>query len=270
MKRLVVALVAIPLLLYITFLDWTLPFKLVAASGLFLALFELLNLADAHRLKTMKVEGLVILALFLMPWIFQSMTSWWTEGDSILLGFFILTLSFLWSERPLKDMVVSVSVTFFGVVYFGVLGHYFFLLRKLPDGAWQLLCLYIATWAYDTGGYFAGNWWGKHKMAPLVSPKKSWEGCAGGFVLVSAGLLLLWKFVPFYSQTYSLIDVLVLSLLLSIFGQLGDLVESVIKRSLSAKDSGSLIPGHGGVFDRIDSLLFNAPVLFYYLVLFHK
>jgi phosphatidate cytidylyltransferase len=133
-----------------------------------------------------------------------------------------------------------------------------------------LLWLYIATWAYDTGGYFAGRWWGKHHFAPLASPKKSLEGCIGGFALVLIGLFLLWKIVPFFAQTFSLLDVLALSVLLSLFGQLGDLVESLIKRSLSAKDSGSLLPGHGGVFDRIDSLLFNAPILFYYLILFHQ
>jgi phosphatidate cytidylyltransferase len=83
-------------------------------------------------------------------------------------------------------------------------------------------------------------------------------------------LLLLWKGFPQYSQMFSLMDVLALTVLLSLFGQLGDLVESVMKRSLQAKDSGDFIPGHGGVFDRIDSLLFNAPILFYYLMLFKK
>jgi phosphatidate cytidylyltransferase len=124
--------------------------------------------------------------------------------------------------------------------------------------------------AYDTGGYFAGHWWGRRLLAPQVSPKKTWEGCVGGFVLVFAGLFLLWKTIPFYSQIYGLVDVLVLSILLSFFGQMGDLVESMIKRSLSAKDSGSFFPGHGGIFDRIDSLLFNAPVLFFYLILFKQ
>ncbi len=174
------------------------------------------------------------------------------------------------SKRPLEEMVVSVSVTFFGAAYFGILGGYLLLLRELPQGPWLLIWLYVATWAYDTGGYFAGNLWGKHHFAPLASPKKSVEGCVGGFVLVLAGSFLLWIAVPFFAQTFSILDVLMLSLLLSLFGQLGDLVESLIKRSLSAKDSGSLLPGHGGVFDRIDSLLFNAPVLFYYLIFFHK
>lgn len=268
-KRILVAVPAIALLLSATFWEFTFLFKFLAALALGLALFEFLTLADARKLKTLRVEGFLALGLILLPWILRPALSW--EGPGALLaGLWILTLSFLWSSRPLKEMIPSVSVTFFAVAYFGLLGVYFFRLREMPNGAWHLLWLYVATWAYDTGGYFAGRFWGRHKLAPLASPKKTWEGCGGGFVLTLAGLALLWKFVPFYSQAYGLGDVLILSLLLSFFGQAGDLVESVIKRSLSAKDSGSFFPGHGGVFDRIDSLLFNAPVLFYYLLLFKK
>jgi phosphatidate cytidylyltransferase len=237
-------------------------------GGLGLALMEFLTLADRVKLKTLRMEGLFALGLVLLPWVLRPLVSWEGKG-TLLAGLWILTLSFLWSNRPLKEMVTSVSVTFFGVAYFGLLGVYFFRLRELPNGAWHLLLVFIATWAYDTGGYFAGNLWGRHKLAPLASPKKTWEGCIGGFVLVIIGLFLLWKGMNYLGvpNPYGLADVLVLSLLLSFFAQVGDLVESVIKRSLSAKDSGSFFPGHGGVFDRIDSLLFNAPVLFYYLIL---
>src|SRR5208282_3502204 len=150
--------------------------------------------------------------------------------------------------------------------YFAVFMGYVFRLREMPQGARHLLWLYIATWAYDTGGFFAGSILGKHPLAPLASPKKSWEGVAGGVLLSVLALWLLWQFIPFYSDFYTVFDVAALALLLSLFGQLGDLVESMIKRSLTAKDSGSFFPGHGGVFDRVDSLLFNAPVLFYYLL----
>ena len=268
-KRILVAIPAIAILLTATFWEFTFLFKGLALLALGLALVEFLNLADARRLKPLRLEGYLALGLILLPWVIRPAVTWEGKG-TLLVGLWILTLSFLWSSRPVKDMISSVSVTFFGVAYFGLLGVYFFRLRELPNGPWHLLWVYIATWAYDTGGYFAGRFWGKHKLAPLTSPKKTWEGCAGGLVLVVAGLLLLWKFVPVYSRLYSLGDILILSLVLSFFGQAGDLVESVIKRSLSAKDSGSFFPGHGGVFDRIDSLLFNAPVLFYYLMLVQK
>jgi phosphatidate cytidylyltransferase len=268
-KRILVALVAIPILLFATFWEHSFLFKVLAVAGIGLAFFEYLNLADARKLKTLRIEGLLSLGFVLLTWVLRPAVHW--EGWGMLLvGVWILTLSFLWSNRPVKEMITSVSVTFFGVAYFGLLGVYFFRLRELQDGPWHLTLLFIATWAYDTGGFFAGKFWGRHKLAPLTSPKKTWEGCAGGFVLTLAGLLLLRQFLPFYSRTYGGWDILALSVLLSFFGQVGDLVESVIKRSLSAKDSGSFFPGHGGVFDRIDSLLFNAPVLFYYLTLLKK
>ena len=168
-------------------------------------------------------------------------------------------------------MVVSVSVTFFGAAYFAVFTGYVFRLREMPQGAWHLLWLYIATWAYDTGGFFAGSLLGKHPLAPLASPKKSWEGVAGGVAADGLGARgFCGTSSPFTRGFTPVIDVAALALLLSLFGQLGDLVESMIKRSLTAKDSGSFFPGHGGVFDRVDSLLFNAPVLFYYLREAHR
>ncbi len=270
-KRLLVAVPAIVILIAATFWEQQFLFKFIAVCSLGLALLEFLTLADRGKMKTLRIEGLLALGFVLLPWVLRPMVSWEGKG-TLLVGLWILTLSFLCSNRPLKEMVTSVSVTFFGVSYFGLLGVYFFRLRELPGGAWHLLWVFIATWAYDTGGYFAGNLWGRHKLAPLASPKKTWEGCIGGFVLVIVGLFLLWKGMNYFGvpNPYSLTDILVLSLLLSFFAQVGDLVESVIKRSLSAKDSGSFFPGHGGVFDRIDSLLFNAPVLFYYLIEFKQ
>ncbi len=266
-QRVGVALGAIPVLLLLTFWDQTLPFKLTAFLGLLLALLEYLKMADRNGMKTLRVEAGLALFFILSPWLLRPWVAWDGHG-TYMAGLALLSLSFLWSKRPLREMVTSVSVTFFGTAYFGGFGNYFLRLRDLPEGAWYLFWLYAATWAYDTGGYFAGHWWGRHRLAPLASPKKTLEGSLGGFLLVLACLFSLWKAVPLYTRVFTATDVFLLSALLSIFGQIGDLVESTIKRSLSAKDSGSLLPGHGGVFDRIDSLLFNAPVLFYYLLLF--
>ncbi len=265
-KRVLVALVAIPVLLFLTFWNQVLPFKLLVTAALILALIEYLQLAYEDKIKPQRTEGIVSLLIILLPLISKSVFSW-TEGAGMLVVLLVLNLAFLWSQRTIKRMVVTVSVTFFGVAYFGFFGGYFFHLRDLSQGAWFLLWLYISTWAYDTGGFFAGSLWGKHRLAPQVSPNKSWEGCLGGFALTLMGLYLLWQFMPTYSRVFNLADVVILATLLSFFGQIGDLVESIMKRSLSAKDSGSFFPGHGGVFDRIDSLLFNAPVLYFYLVL---
>ncbi|HVZ80763.1 MAG TPA: phosphatidate cytidylyltransferase [bacterium] len=267
-KRIVVAVPAIALLIFATFWEHTSLFKLLAVVGLGLALLEYLTLVQARQKgKVLRVEGMIALLLILLPWVLKPMVDW--EGwGTLLAGLWILTLSFLWSDRGVKDMIPSVAATFFGVAYFGLLGVYFFRLRELPNGSWHLLLVFAATWAYDTGGFFVGGRWGRHKLAPQASPKKSWEGCAGGVALAFLALAGLWAWVPFFHGFFTLADMAVLAVLLSVFGQLGDLVESAIKRSLNAKDSGSFFPGHGGLFDRIDSLLFNAPLLFYYLSLF--
>jgi phosphatidate cytidylyltransferase len=265
-KRILVAVPAIIILLAATFWERTFAFKALAVAGLALGLDEYLRMADGRQWRTLRWEGLAALALLLLPRALGPAAVRWNSA-ALTAAILLLTLSFLGSRRPLKRMVGSVAVTFLGVVYFGVLGGYFFRLRDLPQGAWHLAWLFTATWAYDTGGYFAGRWWGRHRLAPLASPKKSVEGCLGGVALTGIGLFLLRSVSPFLGGFYGTGDVLALSLLLSVSGQLGDLVESALKRSLSTKDSGTLLPGHGGVFDRIDSLLFNAPVLFYYLLL---
>lgn len=268
-KRILVAIFAIPILLFLNFWEVTLPFKLLAVAGLALGLSEYLLLAKHRKIKVLRTEAFIALGFTLLPWVLRPLVTWQGRG-TFLAALLVLTLSFMWSNKPLKEMIISVSVTFFGVAYFGMFGSYFFRLRELPDGAWYLLWLFAGTWAYDTGGFFIGTRWGRHRLAPLISPHKSWEGCAGGFALALISLLTLWKIFPEYSKMFTIVDVLVLSVLLSLFGQFGDLVESVIKRSFQAKDSGDFIPGHGGVFDRIDSLLLNAPILFYYLFLFKK
>ena len=289
-KRVLAALAAIPLVVALTFWRLELPFKLMAAGVLFLGLLEFYRMAEAHGLPSLRRPGAALLVLILLPFFlgpdsfFQGKEflnlipdfarrelgtpfALFLQRECLVAGLLFLSLTFLFSRRPLGEMVVSASVTFFGAVYFGLLGGYFFALRQMDHGAWHLLWFCAATWAYDTGGYFVGKKWGRHPMTPEASPKKTWEGAGGGFLFCLAALLVLWKAFPFYSGFYALADVLALSALFSLFGQLGDLAESLMKRSLSAKDSGDFLPGHGGVFDRLDSLLFNAPVLFYYLMM---
>jgi phosphatidate cytidylyltransferase len=268
-KRILVAIPAVALLLFLTFLPQTLPLRLLMFIVTMLGLLEFLRLADQKKLKTLHVQGLIALGMALSPWVLKPVVAW-DDRAAFLLGLLLLSMTYLWSKRVLSGLAVSVSVTFFGVAYFALFAGYFFRLLEMSQGCWQLLLLYCATWAYDTGGYFAGKKFGKHRLAPVVSPQKSWEGCTGGFALVLVTLFALWKIFPFYAQEYSAMDILALSILLSFFGQIGDLVESAIKRSFAAKDSGAFFPGHGGIFDRIDSLLFNAPVLFYYLVVMNK
>jgi phosphatidate cytidylyltransferase len=137
-------------------------------------------------------------------------------------------------------------------------------LRAGPDGlAWVIAALVI-TWANDTCAYFAGRAFGRHKLYPAVSPNKTWEGFAGGFVGSIGGLFIARLIFPVLRP----LDCVVLGVAGGIFGPLGDLCESMLKRAYGAKDSGVLIPGHGGILDRVDAVLFNAPVVYLYLTWF--
>jgi phosphatidate cytidylyltransferase len=150
-----------------------------------------------------------------------------------------------------------------GALWVGLLA-YLPLLRDLPDGlAWVFTVLAI-SWCGDTGGYFAGKYFGKHKLYPLISPKKTWEGVAGGVVLATVGVFVVREVAL---PVLTVVDVLVLGPVLCLAGVVGDLSESMLKRALGVKDSGWIMPGHGGLLDRIDSVLFVAPLLYAYVVL---
>lgn len=132
-------------------------------------------------------------------------------------------------------------------------------LRLEPGAAWIVFVLAV-TFLSDTGAYFTGRAFGRHKMAPYISPKKSWEGAAGGLL---ASMLTGMALVPLLGLPIGLLGGALLGAIGSAAGQIGDLAESLIKRQVDIKDSGHIIPGHGGILDRIDSLLFTAPVLYY-------
>ncbi len=185
--------------------------------------------------------------------------------EAILGGFtLILILSLAWqltrtaeAEKPFADWALSLA----GALYVGWLSSHFLLLRGLPGGlGWVLLALF-GTWLCDSFAYISGRAWGKHPFFPRISPKKTWEGTFGGWVggtgtsLVVGGVLGL-----------SLLQSLTLGLLISLAATFGDLAESMLKRQVGVKDSGGLMPGHGGILDRMDSLLFVVPVVYYSVV----
>jgi phosphatidate cytidylyltransferase len=156
--------------------------------------------------------------------------------------------------------------TLAGVFYVGWMLSFWLNLRILESGRdWVYLALFT-TFANDTGAFFIGRAWGKHKLSPTVSPGKTWEGAAGG-LLSSIVVALVISRIPFLFSSSPLESwqLIVLAFLVSIFAQLGDLVESVLKRNTGVKESGKLLPGHGGILDRFDSLIFVGPVVYYYV-----
>jgi len=175
----------------------------------------------------------------------------------------LLAFSLLWqmARRGGDIPVVGWALSLGGAIYIGLLLSHFILLRDLAEGwAWTLLA-FFPTWANDTGAYFVGRWVGNHPFAPRISPKKTWEGSIGGWISgIAVGTLMgVILRLP-------LLHASIMGLLIGLAATGGDLVESMFKRWAGVKDSGRLIPGHGGVLDRIDSLLFSVAAVYYYLI----
>lgn len=174
-------------------------------------------------------------------------------------------LLFVTAYLPHPDGVRSGATAALGLLYIPYLLHFVYPLYQSDQGFYHVLVLLLLVWAYDTGAYIMGSLFGRHKLFPVLSPKKSWEGVIGGWALaiVAGSLSLLWIPWRFPMENVAL-HALALSLLIGIATQLGDLFESKLKRTAHAKDSGVFFPGHGGMLDRIDGLLFALPVFYSY------
>jgi len=167
-------------------------------------------------------------------------------------------------DRAASDYAISVSAIF----YVGWLGAYLVSIREMQDGFWWLLIVLPSVWLADSGAYLVGSKIGRHRMSPRLSPKKTWEGYWGGVVVGTIGAVLLayfWRQLAGESSAITPLRGAILGLTISVLTTLGDLGESMLKRNVGAKDSGHLLPGHGGALDRIDSWLWAGP-LGYYLI----
>ena len=168
----------------------------------------------------------------------------------------------LLSRAPLEQSLRDGALTLFGVLYLGLTLGMLSMTRLLPQGEWLIFFLLLVTWASDTGAYYVGTLFGRHRLAPTISPKKTVEGLVGGLIgAIIVAYAARWWFLPELSG----LDCLILGTLLTLTGLWGDLAESAMKRSVGMKDSGGILPGHGGMLDRLDSLLFTAPVFYYYV-----
>ena len=269
MKRVLTALVLIPVVLILVFLGprWQWLFTLAVAAVAALAAWEFMGLAGHCGSKPPRIAVLVaILALFAGN--FE-----WPGQLAALLGVLSLgLLVYCTFFRPVETMLADASASIFCLLYIGFTLIALPSLREESNGPSLVVFLLFVVWAGDTVALYVGRAWGRHKMAPTLSPNKTWEGALGsvaGSLLVTAGLLALahlfvsqWNKV-WLSYPEDLSYWLTLAFVVNVAAQVGDLAESALKRSAGVKDSGSLLPGHGGVLDRIDALLLAAPVLWY-------
>ncbi len=189
------------------------------------------------------------------------------ENYGLLLGvmasFVLLSCSIFYLYNKIADVFKVYSQAVFGLVYVGCLFAFLLMIYRLPSGNLWLIILASITAGTDTGAYVLGTRFGKHKLCPHISPKKSVEGAVGGLIF---GMLFGGVFTALLFPERVLLPVVLAAGFLSAISMVGDLVESIVKRATGTKDSGTLLAGHGGVLDRMDSMMFAAPFLYYFLV----
>jgi len=259
-RRIYTILVLVPLLYAVIRYSPPLAFSGVVVLAGGLALFEFYRLCFGARSHSWLIGiGLTGFAALILG----------THRPDIIVPTLLATLVCIISvpllrRSPLEQSLRDGAITLFGVLYLGLTLGTLSMTRLLPLGEWLIFFLLLVTWASDTGAYLVGTLYGRHRLAPTISPKKTVEGLVGGLIAaIIAGYAARWWFLPDLSG----LDCLILATLLTITGLWGDLTESAMKRSVGMKDSGGILPGHGGMLDRLDSLLFTAPVFYYYVTM---
>ncbi len=262
MERIVPGLLIAFLWLLLLLIGSAQLFCLLIAPIVLVAANEYVKMADAR--KTALPERWLLNVILAMPVIVICL---YPHANIILptiLGsFFALTSYFLCRYKNIVDSYNLFCRLSFGVIYIGVLGVHFVLLRFLPDGGSWLIIASSITACSDTGAYFVGRALGKRKLCRNISPNKTVEGAVGGLVLGVLGALV---FAVLLLPAFNWFFIIGAAVFLGVVGIAGDLTESIIKRGTATKDSGSCLAGHGGVLDRVDSLLFVCPILYYLLV----
>lgn len=228
-----------------------------------LAAWELIALLRKLSFPAPYVPTLIAIGAAL-PALWLGGRPWW--GPVMAAIVLLLPLVYLLARRPIAGASAGIAGSVFAAAYFAVTGGAMGLLRAPFDNPlrWKVVLIYcISLWAGDSGAYYLGSRFGKHRLAPLVSPKKSWEGIAGGTAATFFGV---WVCRMLFYPTLPPADGWALAALLTVLAPVGDLVESLFKRDAGVKDSSGLIPGHGGFLDRTDSLFFAAPFVLALLI----
>jgi phosphatidate cytidylyltransferase len=261
-KRVISGLLFLPLFYLVT---WKLPpvyFTALVLAAAAIGQYEFYRMARVRGTNPQTLLGILLGA-----WVVMESYHPIIPGAGIL---FIVTVAMLltagtrlFSARPVAGAFEDITATLAGIFYVALLFSFQVAIRMSVDGKQWIVFLFLIIWATDVGAYAVGLPFGKHRLYEKISPKKSIEGFIGALV-ASAGMALLCRvwFMPFLGKG----EAVCIALALATIGTIGDLVESLFKRAAGVKDSGDLIPGHGGILDRMDSMLFAAPVLYYYLL----
>ena len=239
-------------------------FALVVGAALLIGASEYQRMARPDADTTDRVIFmLVCLAVVAWPLV-AKIWPIYQHGFALAMGFIVLACARLARPLPIETSFTRLSLDACGLLYLGATFPFILLMRLQPDGGWVVLLAMAITFGSDTGAYFSGRFLGKHKLYPAVSPKKTIEGAVGGMAAAIGCAFLFRAYCPSMSEL-SPSDCVLLGGVGAAFAIVGDLVESLMKRTFDVKDSGDLIPGHGGILDRIDALLFCGPFVWFYL-----
>ena len=290
LKRIATAVVLIPIVLALILRAPVWVLAIVAGIVALLTIHEFLKLTESYGVAPMGWPTHLFAGVFFLMLAVSSGTDTpllSTGKFLVVLGFSAAIVPFIFLTRAMRGEDLragypAAAASVFAFTYIALPMGMLVQLRQQWAGAFYLLYLLLVVWAGDIFAYFVGKSVGRHLMAPRISPKKTWEGAAASLIAsVGVGWLLFHYALPlsmallraglierrdgmFGLEQPAMVPVILLTILLNVAAQLGDLVESLIKRGAGVKDSGAILPGHGGMLDRIDALLFAAPVLWYY------
>jgi len=256
--RIISAFAAVPLLLFVV-IEGGILLKLSVMVIAILGLNEFYNAFKVIHYKPSKIIGLIsIITVFII--------TIETTNFNYIMGWFFLniTLVLFYSIFINKTDIISSFITGFGILYIVFFIYHIVFISNLEKYSQLIWLVFISAWATDTFAYFTGSFIGKNKLCSSISPKKTVEGAVGG---VLGSILISCLFMYFFAPAL-FIHGMTIGLLGSVVGQTGDLSASVIKRYVGIKDYGKIMPGHGGVLDRFDSILFTAPLVYYYILIF--
>jgi phosphatidate cytidylyltransferase len=267
LKRVVVSILGIPIILAASYFGGFYFF----AFTVFISLVSFYEYTLILKQKDARVNfilgGVIIFALIL-----NQFTKYYDQIDIVIISSLLLLVVELFRNKG--SAILNLGATFLGIFYIGIFAMTLVSLREFylvssesnVYGAYLIISILASIWVGDSAAYYGGINLGRHKLFPRVSPKKSWEGAIFGFIF-SVGAMILAKLIVLDFLNWP--SVVIIGIIIGIIGQIGDLVESLLKRDAAVKDSSSIIPGHGGFLDRFDSLLFSAPAIWLYLKYFN-
>jgi phosphatidate cytidylyltransferase len=259
-KRTVTTIIGIFLAFLLIFWEGF-PFFIVVTIIALLGLKELYSIANKQGYKPSYILGTMLILYFIFISVYDVYSLNCYIDNIIITSFIILSFIIQLFRKDFSKVLAEISITIFGSIYLGYLLSFMIKIKDLPNGNYYLISLLIVTWVNDIGAYLIGSYFGKNKIFPKISPKKTIEGSIGGIIFSIAAI---FAFKNWLDLTFN--ELISLGLIIAIIAQIGDLFESVLKRGSGVKDSGTLIPGQGGILDCFDSLIFTAPVFYYYII----